>query len=69
MASYPPTFLESLLKTTTFLDAAARNEAIDKAELCMSMELRLSFLVAKLVAAPTGESFSIFNRGDSSMSD
>ena len=62
MACYPPNFIESLLEASNFLESAANNEAITKVELVKSMETRLSLLIAKAVAAPTGGSFSIFNR-------
>jgi len=62
MSCYPPNFLDALLEASNFLESASRDEAIPKEELCKSMERRLSLLIAKAVAAPTGGSFTIFNR-------
>ena len=63
MQSYPPTFLEALLEATNFLDRASTDEGMTKADVCASMETRLSLLVGKMVAAPTGASFAVFNSG------
>lgn len=62
MSCYPPSFLKALLEASNFVESASLNEDITKAELCKSLEARLSVLIAKAVAAPTGESFSIYNR-------
>ena len=61
MQSYPPTFLDALLEATNFLSRASVDESVSKADICASMETRLSLLVGKMVAAPTGASFAIFN--------
>jgi hypothetical protein len=63
MQSYPPTFLDALLEATNFLNRASTDESMTKADLCASMETRLSLLVGKMVAAPTGASFVVFNNG------
>lgn len=65
MASQQATFLDMLLDATSFLKTASSNPAIDKEELCKSMENRLSGMIAKMVSAPMGGSFSVFNRDDS----
>lgn len=65
MACYPPSFLEALLEASNFVESASTNDAVTKEELCKSIEARLSILVAKAVAAPTGGSFAIFNRESS----
>jgi len=62
--SYPPNFLGSLLETSNYIDAASKNPEISKEDVCKDMETRISILLGKMVSAPTGESFSIFNRGD-----
>ena len=62
MLCYPPNFLEMLLEASNFLEGAAANEAITKEELCKSMEMRLSLLIGKAIASPTGGSFRVFNR-------
>ena len=62
MPCYPPSFVEALLEASNFLEAQSKNDAYTKEELCKSMEARLSILIAKAVAAPTGGSFSVFNR-------
>jgi hypothetical protein len=63
--SYPPNFLSALLEFSNFIDNCKRDEGMTKEELIKSTELRLSNLIGKSVAAPTGGSFSIFNREDS----
>ena len=42
MQSYPPTFLDALLEATNFIDRAAHDDGMTKADLCASMETRLS---------------------------
>lgn len=64
--TYPPNFLGALLETSNYLDAAAKNQEISKEEICKSMESRISLLLGKMIAAPTGGSFTVFNRGDDS---
>jgi hypothetical protein len=59
---YPPTFLEALTDCTKYLDRATRDEEITKKHLIDGMNMRLSIIIGKMVSAPTGESFSIFNR-------
>jgi len=61
MQCYPPTFLDALLEATNFLDRASKDESVTKADICASMETRLSLLVGKMVAAPTGGSFAVFS--------
>ena len=61
MQSYPPTFLDALLEATNFLNRALSDESMTKADVCASMETRLSLLVGKMVSAPTGASFAVFN--------
>ena len=61
MQSYPPTFLGALLEATNFLHRASTDESMSKADVCASMETRLSLLVGKMVSAPTGASFAVFN--------
>ena len=63
-SAFPPNFLGALLETSNYLDAAAKNPEISKEEICKSMESRVSLLLGKMVSAPTGGSFSVFNRGD-----
>jgi hypothetical protein len=61
MQSYPPTFIDALLEATNFLSRAMADEGVSKADVCASMETRLSLLVGKMVSAPTGAAFAIFN--------
>lgn len=63
---YPPNFLQALLETSNYLESCRSNDGISKEELIHSMENRISLLIGKAVSAPTGASFSIFNRGDKS---
>ena len=60
---YPKNFIESLLEASNFIESASKDDMITKEELIKSMENRISLLIAKAVAAPTGGSFSIFNHG------
>lgn len=62
MSTEQTTFLDMLLDTTNFLRTASSNASIDKEELCKSMENRLSVMISKMVSAPMGGSFSVFNR-------
>ena len=62
--TYPPNFLQTLLEFSNFVEASKSND-ISKEELIKSIEMRLSNLVGKAVSAPTGGSFSIFNREES----
>jgi hypothetical protein len=64
MSNSPPTFLESLMDATNYLDAASRNDEISKEDLIKSMETKLSIIIGKMVAAPTGDMFNIFKRED-----
>jgi hypothetical protein len=59
--SYPPNFLQTLLEFSNFVDASKTSD-ITKEELIKSVEMRLSNLIGKAVCAPTGGSFSVFNR-------
>jgi hypothetical protein len=59
--AYPPNFLQALLETSNFLDSCKESD-ISKADLISSMENRISLLIGKSVSAPTGGSFSIFNK-------
>ena len=59
--SYPPNFLQTLLEFSNFVEACKSSD-ITKEELIKSVEMRLSNLIGKAVSAPTGGSFSIFNR-------
>ena len=59
--TYPPNFLQALLEFSNFVDASKTSD-ITKDELINSVEMRLSNLIGKSVCAPTGGSFSVFNR-------
>ena len=61
MNSYPPTFKEALLEFTNFIHTAKTDATIDKEKLCDGVQRRLSLIIGKMVSAPTGESFAIFN--------
>jgi hypothetical protein len=60
--AYPPNFLQALLEFSNFIDACKTNESVTKEELIKSAEMRVSHLIGKTVAAPTGGAFSVFNR-------
>ncbi len=59
--AYPPNFLQSLLEFSNFIEASKTTDT-PKEELLKSIEMRLSNLIGKAVSAPTGQSFSVFNR-------
>lgn len=59
--AYPPNFLQALLEASNFLESCKTSE-ISKEELILSMENRMSLLIGKAVSAPTGASFSVFNK-------
>ena len=59
--AYPPNFLQALLEASNFLESCKGSD-ITKEELIQSMENRVSLLIGKAVSAPTGASFSVFNR-------
>jgi len=59
--AYPPNFLQALLETSNFLNNCKGSD-ITKEELIISIENRISLLIGKAVSAPTGGSFSIFNK-------
>ena len=59
--TYPPNFIQTLLEFSNFIESSKSSD-ISKEELIKSVEMRLSNLVGKAVSAPTGGSFSIFNR-------
>jgi hypothetical protein len=59
--AYPPNFLQALLEASNFLDSCRATD-ITKEEIIDSMETRISLLIGKAVAAPTGGSFSVFNK-------
>ena len=63
--AYPPNFLQALLETSNFLDSCKESD-ISKAYLISAMETRISLLIGKSVSAPTGGSFSIFNKDSTS---
>lgn len=65
--AYPPNFLQSLLEFSNFVEASKCREDVTKEELIKSVEMRLSNLIGKAVSAPTGGSFSIFNREEPPM--
>jgi hypothetical protein len=60
MPTYPPNLLQALLDTTAYLQSAQEDDSVTKADLCKSMTYRLSLVVGKLVTAPTGDAFSVF---------
>lgn len=59
--AYPPNFLQALLETSKFIEGCKGSD-ITKEDMISSMENRISLLVGKAVAAPTGCSFSVFNK-------
>ena len=65
MTSYPPTFFQALLEATAFLRSSRDDQSITKLKLCESMEKQLSLIISKLVTAPTGEFFRVFEQSES----
>jgi hypothetical protein len=59
---YPKTFFDALQESIQFVEESRLNEGMSKADVLDSVEKRLSFLMAKLLAAPTSTSFSVFRK-------
>lgn len=57
---YPKTFFESLCDSMQYTESARHNEAMSKEDALDGVEMRLSFLLSKLLATPTATSYSIF---------
>lgn len=55
----PPTFMDTLLECSRFIDQARRDPISTKEDVLDSMETRLSLLVGKLASQPTSASFAI----------
>ena len=62
MDQYPKNFFDALCETMRFIEEARLDEQMSKVDALDSMENRVSFLLTKLVAAPTATSFSMFRR-------
>ena len=58
--SYPKTFFDALRDATDFTESARHNEAVTKQDAIDGVEMRLSFMLKKLLAAPTATSYSVF---------
>ncbi len=62
-APYPRNYFDALCETMEFLRAARADESLDKGDVLDSLENRVSFLLTKLLAAPTTTGFSLFHSG------
>lgn len=58
--SYPKTFFDALREAAEFAESARHNEAVTKQDAIDGVEMRLSFMLKKLLAAPTATSYSVF---------
>ena len=56
---YPPTLLQTLLEFSNFVEESKRSDT-PREELLMSIEMRLSNLVSKVVAFPTKGAFRVY---------
>ena len=59
---YPKTFFDALQESIRFVEESRLNEGMSKADVLDSVEKRLSFMMAKLLAAPTSTSFCVFRK-------
>jgi len=57
---YPKTFFDALRDATDFTESARHNDAMAKGDILDGVEMRLSFMMKKVLAAPTATSYSIF---------
>jgi hypothetical protein len=59
---YPKTFFDALQESIRFTEESRSNDGMSKTDVLDSIEKRLSFLMAKLLANPTSTSFSMFRK-------
>lgn len=59
-AGYPRTYFDALCEALRFVEEARGDEAVSKADALDSVENRLSFLLTKLLAAPSATGFCVF---------
>ena len=59
-APYPRTYFDALCEALRFVEEARADEARTKADTLDSIEIRLSLLLTKLLAAPTTTGFCVF---------
>jgi|688.fasta_scaffold1514378_1 hypothetical protein len=59
---YPKTFFDALQESMRFVEESRANDGMSKADVLDSVEKRLSFIMAKLLGAPTGTSFCMFRK-------
>jgi hypothetical protein len=60
---YPRNYFDALRLGLEYVEECRRDESLSKAESLNGMETRLSFMMSKMLAAPTATSYSVF-RGD-----
>jgi len=63
-APYPRNYFDALCEALRFVDEARADEGRTKADVLDSVENRLSFLLTKLLAAPTSTSFCVFRHDE-----
>ena len=59
-ASYPKNFFDALREATEYVESARHNDGMSKCDALDGVEMRLSFLLEKVLAAPTATSYSVF---------
>ena len=59
---YPKTFFDALQESIKFVEDSRANDAMSKTDVLDSVEKRLSFIMAKLLGAPTSTSFCMFRK-------
>jgi hypothetical protein len=59
---YPKTFFDALQESIKYVEESRLNEATSKTDVLDSIENRLSFIMAKLLGAPTSTSFCMFRK-------
>ena len=63
-APYPRNYFDALCEALRFVEEARADEGRTKADALDSVEIRLSFLLTKLLAAPTTTGFCVFRHDE-----
>ena len=60
---YPRNYFDALRQGLEYVEECRHNEGVSKTDALDGVEMRLSFMMSKMLAAPTATSYSVF-RGD-----
>lgn len=61
-AQYPKTYFDTVRDIVQYLQESRANSEMSKDDAIDGMESRVSFLMTKMLAAPTATSFCVFRR-------